>query len=77
MTNLHDRMLPNPRIEPAIARTPGGSTSGQATGPDSWKVFQIRLCFFIIITFFYLLFVLYRYHMHKYMYSCSTQYIMI
>ena len=33
MTNLHERMLPDVRIKPAIVRIPGGSASDRATAP--------------------------------------------
>ena len=34
MTNLHERMLPDVRIEPAIVRIPGGRASDRATVPS-------------------------------------------
>ena len=34
MTNLHERVLPDPRIEIATVRMPGGHASDQATPPD-------------------------------------------
>ena len=33
MTNLNERMLPDPRIEPATVRLPGGRASDGAPGP--------------------------------------------
>ena len=38
MTNLHERMLPDVRNEPATVRIPGGRGSDRATAPGYAKV---------------------------------------
>ena len=38
MTNLHERMLPDVRIEPATVRIPGGRAHDRATAPGKFNV---------------------------------------
>ena len=43
MTNLHERMLPDPRIEPATVYMPGGCASDRAIRPgESFRCFRRR-----------------------------------
>ena len=43
MTNLHERTLPDPRIEPATVRMPGGRASDRATGPGCTNLQAVTL----------------------------------
>ena len=43
MTNLHERMLPDVRIEPVTVRIPGGRASNQANAPGMGRVVLGRI----------------------------------